>query len=223
MSEVFHIAIDGPVASGKGTVANGLSDRLGIPCLDTGAMYRAFAVYIDSKEIDEKDEQAVAEAIQKFRLDVRVADKTYVGIDGKDVTDKIRTNVISMKSSVLATYPCVRKMMIAQQREIAEAHSFILEGRDISSVVLPDAKYKFFLTAKLKTRAERRFLEHKEKGTETDLKDMVKQIKKRDKNDKTKGALRRVRSAVLIDNTRLTREQTIDVFLAHINVKTENS
>ena len=217
MSDIFHIAIDGPVASGKGTVAKGLSDALGVPCLDTGAMYRAFAVYIDSKEIYERDAIAVEEAVQKFRLDVRVADKTYVAIDGKDITDKIRTNEISMKSSFLSSYPFVREKLIALQREISESHSFILEGRDISSVVLPQAKYKFYLTAKLKTRVQRRWIEIQEKGSDITLKELMKQVKKRDKNDK-RTSLKRVRDAVLIDNTDLTREQTIEAFLSYIKM-----
>lgn len=215
---IFHIAIDGPVASGKGTVAKALSERLGIPCLDTGAMYRAFAVYAAANNVNEKNEQAVLDVLEKFDLSVRVADKTYVSVDGVDVTDKIRTNEISMKASILSSYPAVRENMVAEQRNIAKTQSFILEGRDIASVVLPDAKYKFYLTADLKCRALRRQAELKSKGINIKLDEMIRQIRERDENDKNKpvGALVCVPDAILIDNTKLGSKQTLEKFLSYI-------
>ena len=206
---IYHVAIDGPVASGKGTVAKGLSNRLRIPCLDTGAMYRAFAVYMMDKGYEDSE---IDKALEEFDLDTRVAEKTYVSVNGLDVTHRIRDEEISMKSSYLSSYPQVRDKMVALQREIAKENSFILEGRDIASVVLPDAKYKFYLTAHVKTRAMRRWAENQVKGIDITLKEMIKQIKERDRNDMNKpvGALKCVEGAIRIDNTKLNREQTVD-------------
>ena len=210
--EIYHVAIDGPVASGKGTVAKGLSNRLDIPCLDTGAMYRAFAVYFMDNGFGEDD---IDKALEGFDLDTRVAEKTYVTVNGLDVTSRIRDEEVSMKSSYLSSYPQVREKMVALQREIAKENSFILEGRDIASVVLPDAKYKFYLTAHVKTRAMRRWAENQVKGIDISIKDMIKQIKERDKNDMNKpvGALKCVAGAIRVDNTRLNREQTVEKIL----------
>jgi len=216
--EIFHIAIDGPVASGKGTAARALSEKLNIPCLDTGAMYRAFAVFILDCSINPKDEAAVLRTLAKFNLEMRIADKTYVTVNGTEVTDKIRANEISMISSILSVIPAVRQKMVALQREISRGQSFILEGRDIASVVLPNARFKFYLTADVGVRASRRAAELAEKGVKITIEEMTKQIKERDRNDMEKpvGALKRVRDAILINNTHLTREQTAEQMLSYI-------
>jgi len=217
--EIYHVAIDGPVASGKGTVAKGLSEKLGIPCLDTGAMYRAFAVFFKENSFDINIESDVIDALNEFSLETSVKDdKTFVSVNGVDVTDKIRAEDISMLSSSLSTFPIVREKMVELQREIAKRQSFILEGRDISSVVLPDAKFKFYLTADLKTRAERRVKDVISRGENITLKEMMNQIEQRDKQDKEKpiGALVCVQGAVVIDNTKLSREQTVDAMLHKI-------
>jgi cytidylate kinase len=215
-TEIYHIAIDGPVASGKGTVAHGLAEKLGIPTLDTGAMYRAAAVYMLDNKISDSDETAVVGALQGFKIDVCVTNAgTKVAVNGTDVTGRIRENVISQMSSNISRFPAVRAKMVAAQQEIARSQSFILEGRDIASVVLPDARFKFYLTAKLKTRAMRRRAELLSRGIEISLPEMMRQIKHRDTTDMHKkvGALRRVRGAIVVDNTNLTREQTVDKFL----------
>jgi len=215
---IFHIAIDGPVASGKGTIAKELSERLGIPCLDTGAMYRSIAVYIRDKKLDFENETAVTEALPKIKMDVETKKgTTHVTINGKDVTNKIRDNEISKIASSIAVYPEVRKFAIAKQQEIAKTESFILEGRDIASAVLTDAKYKFYLTAKLKTRALRRQADLAEKGIEITLEEMKQQIKTRDRRDMKKGGLKQVREAFVIDNTKMTVDETVNEFILHIS------
>ena len=162
---IYHIAIDGPSASGKGTVARELSIRLGIPYLDTGAMYRGVAVYIYDKGIDYENQGAVAAELTNIRMAVDVKNgETRVMINGKDITGRLRENQISMMSSKTATYPEVRKMMREHQQDIAKTQSFILDGRDICSAVLPNARYKFFLTADLDTRARRRYNDLVRKG-----------------------------------------------------------
>lgn len=214
MNDIYHIAIDGPVASGKGTVAKGLSEKLGIPCLDTGAMYRAFAVHAgESKDVEG--------LLKTFNLETIVSDKTYVKVNGVDVTNLIRQEHISMLSSYLSSYPIVRERMVALQQEIAKTQSFILEGRDIASVVLPDAKFKFYLTACVKTRALRRQAENKAKGIEITLEEMMRQIEERDHNDKNKevGSLVCVADAIVVDNTDMSIEQTIAKFVETVYSK----
>jgi len=218
LKDIFHIAIDGPTASGKGTVARALSARLGIPCLDTGAMYRATAVYIRDRGLDAKSETVVTDALEALKMDVTVTDGiTQVRVNGKDVTPSLRENDISRDSSIIATYPAVRKFLVTQAQEIAKAESFILEGRDIAKVVLPNAKYKFYLTADVKIRALRRQADLKAKGTEISFKEILKQIKQRDRRDTQKGGLVKVREAIVIDDTNLNIKQTVERFISHIS------
>jgi len=216
--DIYHIAIDGPVASGKGTIARGLSERLGIPCLDTGALYRGVAVYLRDNKKDPENRKVVTDALQAIKMSVRIEKgTTHVKINGVDVTKKLRDNDISQIASSIATYPEVRKFSTAKQQEIAKTKSFILEGRDIASVVLTDAKYKFYLTAKLKTRALRRQADLAQKGIEITLEEMKKQIKTRDRRDMRKGGLKQVKEAAVIDNTKLTVDETINEFILHIS------
>lgn len=219
--EIYHIAIDGPVASGKGTIARLLSLRLEIPCLDTGAMYRAFGVYILEKGIDENDEVAVTIAVGDVNIETKIIDNiTRVSVNGIDVTDKIRDNTISRVASNVSRYPAVRAKLVGLQQDIAKTQSFILEGRDIGSVVLPNAKFKFYLTADLITRGNRRLNDLKAKGVEITFNEVVRQIKQRDKIDMHKkvGALKRVPDAVVIDNTKLTHEETVEIFYRIITI-----
>jgi len=235
VSEIYHIAIDGPVASGKGTIARELSYKLGIPCLDTGALYRGIAVYIRNigtsaegkttgkkkqsgpYNLDPNNEQAVTNALKSVKMDVEIkAGVTNVSINGIDVTSQLRDNDISQITSVIATYPDVRKVIVAKSQEIAKTSSFILEGRDTSSVLLPDAKYKFYLTANVRTRAKRRIADLAAKGETVTMRDMKQQIKERDLRDSTKGGLRKVREAIVINNSRMNVEKTIDKFMKHL-------
>lgn len=220
-TSIYHIAIDGPAASGKGTVARGLSDRLGIPYLDTGAMYRGLAVYCNMNGVDDTDEAAVVAAVKDVKMDVEVVcGVTQIVVNGDDVTEFLRDNEISQKASNVSRYPKVREKMVQLQREVAKTQSFILEGRDIGSVVLPSARFKFYLTAELETRAKRRLQEMKERGIVLDLQEMTRQIKLRDDTDTKKkvGALRQVKDAIVIDNTKLSREQTIEAFLQEVKL-----
>jgi len=216
--DIFHIAIDGPVASGKGTIARELSERLGIPCLDTGALYRGVAVYLRDNKTDPNNKKAVTDALQAIKMHVQIQNgTTNVKINGTDVTKKLRDNDISQIASAIAVIPEVRKFSTAKQQEIAKTKSFILEGRDIASVVLPDAKYKFYLTAKLKSRALRRQADLAEKGIKITLEEMTKQIRTRDRRDMRKGGLKQVKEAIVVDNTHLTVKETVDEFILHIS------
>ena len=217
MNNIFHIAIDGPVASGKGTIARGLSEKLGVPCLDTGAFYRGLAVYLRDNKIDPADPKTVTDALQAVKMDVQIVNNTtHVFLDGVDVTNKLRENDISQIASIIGTYPDVRKFLVAKSQEVAKTRSFILEGRDIASVVLPNAKYKFYLTAKVKTRALRRQADLAEKGIKITLAEMTKQIKTRDRRDMRKGGLKQVKEAIVVDNTKLSVHETVEQFISHI-------
>jgi cytidylate kinase len=219
--EHLNIAVDGPVASGKGTATKGLSLRLGIPVLDTGAIYRAVAVYLLDSNIDINDEKSVLFALP--RLDMRVfaiGGITKVWISGRDVSDEIRENRISILVSSVAAYSAVRDLVNEKIAEIARQGDFILEGRDIGTVVLPDAKYKFFITATVEERARRRMKELESKGEKVKLVDMIIQIKERDGQDmgRTVAPLKQAPDAVFIDTTDLTIEQTIDTMAKYIKL-----
>ena len=203
---IFHVAIDGPAASGKGTAAAGLSKHLGIPCLDTGAINRGVAVHIRNTP-----------SISNMQISVQIVDNiTRVTLNGKDITMLLRENEISQAVSKIATNPDVRALVTKISQGIANKQSLIAEGRDICSVVLPEAKYKFFLTANPKVRAKRRHAELVAKGKDISFKQVLKETKERDKRDATKGGLVRTKDAVLIDTTKLTVDQTVERMLEYI-------
>ena len=215
MYDIFHIAIDGPVASGKGSVAAELSKRLGIPCLCTGALYRGFAVQCLQNNVDVHNKAVVREALSKLNMKVAVEKDgvTRIFLDKKEVTDKLYNNEVSKISSVIATIPEVRSKMVEMQQDIAKNQSFILEGRDICNVVLPNAKYKFFLTADVKTRARRRMCDLKNKGQEISFKEMIKQVKAREKNDRKNGGFKKVKGAIFIEGSNLTVTETVELMV----------
>jgi len=219
---IFHIAIDGPVAGGKGTIARGLSDSLGIPCLDTGAIYRGIAVacaptYKINLSKDNINE-AVVSALNRIKITAKVVNNvTRIYIDGKDVTDKLRENDISQIASQVGTIPEVRKLCTKVSQELAANQSLIAEGRDICSVVLPNAKHKFYLTAKVKIRAKRRYDELIAKGRDITFKQVLRETKERDKRDSKKGGLVKTPDAVLIDSTNMTIDETVQHMLKLIS------
>jgi len=213
--EAIHIAIDGPVASGKGTVARLLAKRLNIPALDTGAMYRAVAVWMIEGGVDLSSESEVEFACTEIDMEVNIiSGETIVFINGGNYTHKIRENRVSQLASDISLFPCVRNYLTKLQQKIAETQSFILEGRDISSVVLPNAKYKFYLTASVEARAKRRHAELVAKGQKITLDEVISQVEARDKQDKERNVapLVKVKDAIIIDNTTLDIEQTLQAF-----------
>ncbi|MCQ2381921.1 MAG: (d)CMP kinase, partial [Clostridia bacterium] len=154
----MNIAIDGPVASGKGAVTKGLSIKLGIPALDTGAAYRAVTLFLLDNNFDLQDEKAILMNLKRMNLRIFMAENhdVRVYVQGQDVTSRIRENRVSLAVPVVASYAGVRDYVNHQIAEIASQGNYILEGRDIGTVVLPNADYKFFLTASLEVRAKRR-------------------------------------------------------------------
>jgi CMP/dCMP kinase len=205
------IAIDGPVGSGKSTLARRVAQMLGYVYVDTGAMYRALALKALRRglPLDGNDERLVALA-RETRIDLRAEDGTQrVFLDHQDVTAAIRTPEVSQAASKLAVNPGVRHVLVAEQRRAGEQGGVVMEGRDIGSVVFPDAQLKVFLTASPETRAERRWREHQQKGDSIDLQRTLEEIHERDRRDqrRTTSPLVRAADAVVVDSTAMDPEE----------------
>lgn len=217
---MINIAIDGPSSSGKSTVAKLLSKKLNILYLDTGAMYRTCGLKAKRLGISCLDEKGIASFINNIDLEVKYengAQRVY--LDGEDVSDEIRKNEVSMLASQISSHSIVREKMLQMQRDVASKQSCVLDGRDICMYVLPNAKYKFFMTADAKIRAKRRHKELLAKGQEVSFDDLVREIKERDYNDSHRkhAPLAIAPDATVIDTTDLTAEQVVQVIIDEIN------
>lgn len=177
----INIAIDGPSAAGKSTIAKLCASMLNYSHLDTGAMYRCVGYLSKQLGIDEEDETALVEMIKQMKIDFDSQGHVY--INNTDVSQEIRQNDISMRASNVSKLAGVRKTLVALQQEIAKNKGYILDGRDIGTVVLPDAELKVFLVASVEARAKRRILEYQQKGIACDEKEIYEDIKKRDYQD----------------------------------------
>lgn len=213
----FQIAIDGPSGSGKSTLAKSVSQILGILYLDTGAMYRACGLKALLLNIPPKDTNRVWEMVEKLDIDIRFVDgEQRVFLDGRDVSYEIRTPEVSIAASDISSIPAVRIRMVALQRQIAGEKNVVLDGRDIGSHVLPDAKFKFFLTADPEERAKRRLEELALRGIYTQTyEEVLKDIQYRDLQDSTRAyaPLVKMPDAMVIDTTNLTQEETLRALL----------
>lgn len=213
----FSVALDGPAGSGKSTVAKLLAAAHNILYLDTGAMYRACALKAMKEGLKHIDEKSVRPLMDSLDLRIEYRDgKQHTILDGEDVSEAIRRPEVSMAASDISALRCVREKMVEMQRKIAAEQSCVLDGRDIGSFVLPQAEFKFFITARSDVRARRRYDELKAKGFDVDLANLQKEIEQRDENDSRRGApLRRAEDAVLVD----TSDMTIDEVLSFIEKK----
>lgn len=208
----FSVALDGPSGSGKSTAAKQLAKELDILYLDTGAMYRACAVKAQRAGVAEFTEESVAPLMAS--LDLRV---DYVGgaqrtiLDGEDVSEAIRRPEVSLAASRISALRCVRKKMVEMQRKIASERSCVLDGRDIGTVVLPAADFKFFITASVDVRAKRRYDELKGKGFDVQFDAVRREIEERDRGDETRAfsPLRRADDALLVDTSGMTAEEVV--------------
>jgi len=210
---MYIIAIDGPSAAGKSCLSKEISDRLNIVYIDTGAMYRAVALYFLQNNINMEDEEQVKNALDNITIKFRRLDnKLRVFLNDKDISDEIRTEQIGMIASKVSAVPAVRYDMVDRQRKLAEDSSVILDGRDIGSVVFPNADLKVYLTASEEERAKRRLIDLEQKGIDTTFEEVLQDIKKRDYNDINKpiSPLVKTEDAVLIDTTDMTREEVIN-------------
>lgn len=213
------IALDGPSGSGKSTVAKFLSDKLNILYLDTGAMYRATALKALNLGIDTFDEEGVKTFINDINLEIKYIDKSqHTFLDGEDVSQKIREPHMSMAASNISSLKTVRLKMVEMQRKIASDISCVLDGRDIGSYVLPDADYKFFITASPEVRAKRRFDELKAKNFDVNYDEILKDIEKRDYNDihRDFSPLVQAKDAVYIDTSNMNIEEVTNKILSFI-------
>ncbi len=216
----INIALDGPSGSGKSTVAKELSKKLNILYLDTGAMYRAAACKAISLGVDTLDEEKVSSFIDDIDLDIRYIDGTqHTFLDGKDVSARIREPEVSMAASNISSLKCVRMKMVSMQREIAKSMSCILDGRDIGSFVLPDAKYKFYITAAPEVRTARRKAELESRGFQVDFHELLKEIEQRDYNDKHRdfAPLVQAKDAILIDTSDMSVHEVLEKILSYID------
>lgn len=206
----MQIAIDGPAGSGKSTVAKKIAEKLNIIYIDTGAMYRAITLKL--KDIDKNFYE---EACNNTNIEF-INNKIF--LDGKDVSSQIRSEEISKLTSDISKIDFVRKKLVSIQKEIADKNSVVMEGRDITTVVLPDADYKFYLNASPEIRAKRRTLQLKEKGLNADYKEIIRDIKKRDNNDikRENSPLKVADDAIVIDSSNLTAEESIEKILSYI-------
>lgn len=214
---MLNIALDGPAGSGKSTVAKAIADKLDILYLDTGAMYRACALECLKRGVYVKDEPKVAEIVDNIDLEIKYEDgKQVTVLDGEDVSLKIRNPEISMLASDVSAHKCVRLKMVEMQRKIAANMDCVLDGREIGSFVLPNAKYKFFVTAKPEIRAERRYKELIARGNDVNYDELLKEIKQRDYNDSHRefAPLVRTKDAVYVDTSDMTIDEVVDTILA---------
>lgn len=222
ISEKLNIALDGPAGSGKSTVAKILAKDYNILYLDTGAMYRACALKALRSGIDPKDVVAVEKMLVELDLKVEYKEgKQHTILDGEDVSSAIRENAVSMAASNISAHHVVRVKMVEMQREIAKSMSCVLDGRDIGSAVLPDAKYKFFITADSKVRATRRFKELAERGETVDFEKLHAEIVARDKQDSERefSPLVCAEDAIVIDTSKLDIDGVVAAIKKEIQSK----
>ena len=215
----YNIAIDGPSAAGKSTIADILAERLNFVHLDTGAMYRAVAYEAFKEDIAIDDEKKIVKMIKKMDLDMTSDGKVI--LDSEDISEKIRTNEISMGASDVSKLDGCRKALVAMQQKICESGGYILDGRDIGTVVLKDAPVKIYLVASAEARAQRRMLQNIEKGIEADYETILEDIKKRDYQDthREHSPLRKADDAVEIDTSEMTLEEVTNAVLEIIKEK----
>ena len=213
MAKKYSIAIDGPAGAGKSTIAKALAKELGYHYVDTGAIYRTVAYFLDLLEISPKDVDGVTRYIDELTVEIEYDEegKQHMLMNGMDVTDDIRTQDISQKASLVSAHAVVREMLLDMQRNLAKKYNVIMDGRDIGTVVLPKATVKIFLTASAEIRARRRYDELVAKGTETTYEKVLAEVKQRDHQDSTRAIapLKQAKDAHLVDSSELDIEGVI--------------
>ena len=211
-----NVAIDGPAGAGKSTIAKRIARRLGYIYVDTGAMYRAMAYYLIQNQVDAADQEAIAAACQHADISICYQDgEQVVLLNRENVNAYLRTEAVGNMASVSSAVPEVRKKLVELQQKLARETNVVMDGRDIGTVVLPDADVKVYLTASVETRAKRRFLELQEKGEPADLAKIAADIEDRDYRDMHRdiSPLRQAEDATLVDSSDMTIEQVVERIL----------
>ena len=223
---MIRIAIDGPGGAGKSSVAKAVSHTLGIIYVDTGALYRNIGLYMLDHGIDTKDADVVVPALKDISIELKFEDgRQVILLNGVDRGDEIRTPAASMAASHVSAIPAVRDFLLDLQRSIAKKNSLVMDGRDIGTVILPDAEVKIFLTASPEARAYRRFKELTAAGKEVTLKQVYDEMVERDKNDSTRSVAPCVpaEDAVYLDNSKLNLEETVEEIIKIVKKKTKDT
>lgn len=221
---MINVAVDGPAGAGKSTVSRRAAKILGLVYVDTGALYRAIGLYVIEKGIDTKDEKVVTSVLKDITVDLDNSDgEQRVLLCGEDVTGNIRTGAVSMAASDVSSYPEVRAFLLETQKKIAREKSVIMDGRDIGTVVLPDADVKVFLTADAQVRAKRRFLELTERKEKVDYNTILAEINERDHNDKNRAVapLKQADDAILLDTSKMSFDESIQALVNIIRKGTD--
>lgn len=212
----FIIAIDGFSSCGKSTLAKTLAKQLGFTFIDTGAMYRAVTLYLIENEVDFQDANALKQALENIDIEIKKqGEENHFFLNGKDVSEAIREMYVSEKVSEVSALPEVRETLVRQQQKMGAEGKVVMDGRDIGTVVFPDAHLKIFMTASPEVRAQRRYEELRGKGEEVTLEEVRQNLNHRDQIDTTRAVspLRQAEDAVLLDNSHLNREEQLEFVL----------
>ena len=212
--KTYSIAIDGPAASGKSTAAKGVAKALDFLYLDTGAMYRAITLYMIEKGLDTRSEEDAKSILDEVTM--REDKNGHIFLNERDVTERVREEDVTKLVSYACAHKAVRERLVALQREMAKGESVVMDGRDIGTVVLPDATLKVYQVASVESRAKRRYLEELSKGKEASLDEIQKDIERRDYIDSHRehSPLRKAEDAILLDTSDLTIQEEIDAIIS---------
>ena len=221
---MIQIAIDGPGGAGKSTISKAVAAKLGIVYVDTGALYRTVGYYVKSREIDPHDREAVGACLNGISIEVRYVDGAQrVYLNGEDLGDRIRTPEMSMYASAVSAIPSVRAFLLETQKDIAAKNSVIMDGRDIGTVILPNADVKIYLTASAECRAKRRYDELIAKGQTVAYEDVLREMNERDTADSTReiAPAQAADDAIVFDNTGMNLDQSVEAIIEIIKAKTK--
>lgn len=210
------VAIDGPAGAGKSSIARKLAKTLGFIYVDTGALYRAIGLYTLRRGVQIRDKEGIIGLLKEIEVDIRyVGDEQHVFLNGEDVNGLIRTEEVSMAASAVSAVPEVRAFLLENQRGLARRYSVVMDGRDIGTVILPDAKCKIFLTASPEVRAKRRYDQLLEKGQEADYEAVLADLKRRDYDDSHRevAPLKLAEDGIEVDTSDLTLEESIQAVI----------
>jgi cytidylate kinase len=219
---MFKIALDGPSGAGKSTVAKALAKALGIVYVDTGALYRTVGYFVRQKNADPKNAEAVGALLPEIHIEIKYEEGAqHVYLNGEDLGDKIRTPEMSMYASAVSAIPAVRAFLLDTQRDIARKNSVVMDGRDIGTVILPDAEIKVFLFASNEARAKRRYNELVAKGEDVKYEDVLREMIERDNNDRNRDVAPAVpaKDAVMMDNSNMSIEENVAAVIELIKAK----